>query len=492
MKVKDPNKPFVATFASKIFPVVGLEKDKYLSQATLNKLAPFVPAMDLNKHHDVLPIAFNAYVANRMNLNDDVVLSEDAINFQNSFIHKQINVEHDRNHVIGVTLRSGFSKFGSDDPLDDDDLIEYLEETGSYAPFNGVLGGLIWKVAARGISDYIEEASDPSSPFFSAISASWEVAFDEFCIVAFNDKNEKNIENGELIEDEEMILEMMGDLRAFGGSGMHKGRKIGRVIKGNILGVGIGLTENPAADVSGIETAKCGLTKKLEDNNSSKTAKSSNKTVNINKENNKKIMKINSLADITDENLKEASASQVTKFIESELEKASQDYDKEKKQIEKQVTEASDTIEQLKTENKDLKEKFEKTEKELGELRNQVLAKQAEDSFNERMSIVDEQFELSEAQRKVIFNKVKELDSDESWAAYLEDLKVFATPKSDKKVEKTEDTSSASSQETVDDAIDNGKTKKEAVASSGSNEPTLAERFAKMQVKVGKKEFGTK
>ena len=45
------------------------------------------------------------------------------------------------------------------------------------APFNITLGGVIWRVANRDLSEVIEESSDPTSEKYMNISASWELRF---------------------------------------------------------------------------------------------------------------------------------------------------------------------------------------------------------------------------------------------------------------------------------------------------------------------------
>jgi len=170
MKNKNPDKPWITSFSSKIEPIISRDKDKFLSEASINKLKGFVPDIDLNKNSDLLPIAFNAYVANRVNANDDLVATDAAIKMRDHFVNKPINIEHNRNHIVGCILKSGFSKFGSDDPFDDEDsLIEYLLDEGEYSPFNSTLGGVLWKVAGEELTSFIEEASDPSSNFYNQV-----------------------------------------------------------------------------------------------------------------------------------------------------------------------------------------------------------------------------------------------------------------------------------------------------------------------------------
>ena len=63
---------YITSFSSTLKPLVSEEKDKQLALASLIEVADFVPNIDLTKYVDLLPIAFNACVANRVNKNGDV------------------------------------------------------------------------------------------------------------------------------------------------------------------------------------------------------------------------------------------------------------------------------------------------------------------------------------------------------------------------------------------------------------------------------------
>jgi len=497
MKNKNPDKPWITSFSSKIEPIISRDKDKFLSEASINKLKGFVPDIDLNKNSDLLPIAFNAYVANRVNANDDLVATDAAIKMRDHFVNKPINIEHNRNHIVGCILKSGFSKFGSDDPFDDEDsLIEYLLDEGEYSPFNSTLGGVLWKVAGEELTSFIEEASDPSSNFYNQVSASWEVSFSEFYILMLPEGS-KNYSDGEVITDDEQVEKMSEYLRGFGGSGVYNGKRIYRLIVGDITPLGIGLTEDPAADVKGVLTKKRGLEGMVEDNSEDnskcddekkvKIAKIDEKTVKDNKDI-KVINKIMELKDITDEKLKagEISASVISDFIEDGLKDASQKFSDEKSALEKNVSEAKALAEKLKQENEKIQNDLTQAAKDLETLKTELAAKQAEESFNSRMAVVAEKFNLTESQEKAVAKEIKEIDSDESFASYIDRISLFVSPKEDKKEDKKE----AEASTVVSDAIDNGETKKEAVASQSTNGPSLVDRFKKgFSVKMDKGQF---
>ena len=118
--------------------------------------------------------------------------------------------------------------------------------------------------------------------------------------------------------------------------------------------------------------------------------------------------------------------------------------------------------------------------KDLQEVKNQLLAKEVEESINTRMQVVAEKFELSDSQEKAIASEIKNIGSDEDFKSYLERLSLFATPKGSKVdvVEKADQKAKASNPErVVSDAIKNGETKEDAVASSGTKEKSLTEKY---------------
>ena len=165
---------YTTSFSSVIKPLVAEEKDKYLAMASYVDIGDFVPDVDTKKNVDLLPIAFNAFVANRVNKNGDVIDTETAIASYKNFINKPINIEHNRDRVIGTILTAGFSEFGTDKPLTEEQVKDLK------GPFNVTLGGVIWKVVNSNIANLIESSTDPDNDNYQRISASWELGFSEY------------------------------------------------------------------------------------------------------------------------------------------------------------------------------------------------------------------------------------------------------------------------------------------------------------------------
>ena len=70
---------FITSFSSTVKALVDEEKDKYLALASLVDVGNFVPNVDTEANIDLLPVAFNACVVNRVNRNGDVIDSETAV-----------------------------------------------------------------------------------------------------------------------------------------------------------------------------------------------------------------------------------------------------------------------------------------------------------------------------------------------------------------------------------------------------------------------------
>ena len=237
---------YTTIFSSTIKPLVAEEKDKYLAMASLLEVSDFVPELDVEKNIDLLPIAFNAFVVNRVNKNGDVIDTSTALDIYKGFINKPINIEHNRQKVIGTILTAGFSEFGTDKPLTEEQVKDIK------GPFNVTLGGVVWRIVNSDLTDLIEESNDPTSENYQKISASWELGFSDYDVVIL-DKNTKNIENGITISSSAEKDALKPFLRGQGGTGeLDDGRHVYRKVVEQVVPLGIGLTETPAADVKGV------------------------------------------------------------------------------------------------------------------------------------------------------------------------------------------------------------------------------------------------
>ena len=491
-----------STFANlHLKPLVSEEKDKYLSLASLSELRKFIPEINVEKNIDLLPIAFDACVVNRVNKNGDVINSSTAKEILKNFINKPINVEHNRGKVIGVILNANFSKFGTNEQLKEEDIDKTQE------PFNITLGGIIWKVVNQDLANLIEESNDPTSNNYMTISASWELGFNEYDLVLLNE-NEKNIENGKIISDASQIEKYSSKLKANGGTGKINDKYVYRQVKGDVIPLGIGLTLNPAADVEGVAIKTQEDEENIEKPQENENIENENVSNNLTDENNisqneqnnvnnigvinRIIMKIENINQITDELLKQVAASSVTEFIAEEIKKASESFVTEKAEKENQIKAAQEKYEALSAESTKVKEELEKMKETLSKLEQEKIAKEKEETFDVRMASLDEEYDLSDEDRQVLAADIKDLN-EEGFAAYSKKMSVLMkeknkTAKKAKNAEKSSEEAkevaaneiSASATEVVEEVIETSKLEKASIPnSSTTTEASMKEKYSR-------------
>lgn len=396
---------FISIFSSQIKALASSEKDEYLALASLENLRGLIPEVDTEKNIDLLPVAFNACVVNRVNKNGDVIDTNTAISIVESFINKQINLEHNREKIIGVILKAGFSEFGTDKILPIEAVKDYK------GPFNITLGGLIWKIVNPSLANLIEQSNDPSSEGYQKISASWELGFNDYNIICMED-GQKNIEKATTITNEEEIQKFKSHLKSFGGSGKIDGKNIYRQVKNSVLALGIGLTENPAADVKGIlvnekisdpEIAISSIEEFLE--------KKEKICVKLDS------MKIETLKDINEETWSTLSASSVSEFVSEELRKTSEQFVLESNLVKESLKAATDKASALTADNEALKAKIEEVKSQMDSLLAEKHQADLQEKFNQRFASFDTEFELDEEDRAIIASDIKDL-SEEGFATY--------------------------------------------------------------------------
>ena len=493
---------YKTSFSATLRPLVAEVKDKYLAMASLIDVGDFIPDIDTDSNVDLLPVAFNAFVANRVNKNGDVINTATSVDIFQNFVNKPINLEHNRERVVGVILSAGFSEFGTDKAMKDVPR-EFL------GPFNVTLGGVIWKVVNSELADIVEESNDPTSTSYQSVSASWELGFEDYDLVLL-DENQKNIEHGDYVTESTEVQRLQSHLRANGGEGrLENGKYVYRRVKGHVVPLGIGLTENPAADVSGVATRQRLLPEdkgykkpydvydKWAENDSKQESdqpkiESSQETkINVIKsekiKDNKVMNKINSIKDITDENLKEISASAISEFIEQELEKQAGEHDEAVRKQQDILESTEDKHKQLEDEHKTLEDELAKVKEALESLEKDKLEKEAQEQFNQRMASLDEEYDLNDKAKEVLATDIKGM-SDEDFNIYKTKMEIFLSKKeevveevtteepAEVKVEATQEEQPTA--QLAEEVLDNAEAEAQDVpVSSETEEPTLYEKY---------------
>ena len=239
---------YKAFFSSVIRPVISKDKDLYLAKASLEQLRGFIPDINPDINYDLLPIAVPLFNVNYFNKNDDGVDTAFALQVYKTFINKFFDLNHKRDLVIGTILSAHITEFGTDKLLTEDDIKDTKEV------FNITVGGILWKSINEGLTELIEESNNILDENYDKIKASLEIGFSDFRIVKCP-ANSRSLSEGTIIDDPKDVEKLSKNLKAFGGTGkLNDGSRVYRLLSGEGLGLGAGITESPAAFLNAIAT----------------------------------------------------------------------------------------------------------------------------------------------------------------------------------------------------------------------------------------------
>jgi hypothetical protein len=509
--------PFLrTTFESEIISASSW-KDSEISRASLEGLRGLIPEeVDLQKNPDLISIAFNGSVANLCNKNDDCVGTAESIILAQTAFHKSLNLEHKSEKIIGHLITSGFSTFGDNKILTEDEAREMVE------PFNVSFGAVVYRKIYPELGNLIMSSTDPKHKFYKKISSSFEVAFNEFHIAIGSDK----LHEAEIVSDPKKIAELRKYLRKYGGSGQTpQGEKIYRKIIGaNILTVAHALVSRPAASVSGL----------IADNGKQKStatislfAPKEKKCVIIDKTPNLLLKNMDieetiqemaaSVKALVSENKNEEAVASVRKTIESAIKEANKEFimERDKARCDREASEAKLT--ELYAQVEKMSTQMSNAERKMYEIEEQSRAAKTMIRYNERMAAMQDEYEMDEEDCAVVASELKTLevkdedDKDETFAAFKDKMgklwkhknktaKATYQKELDDKInaevtKKLAELSTASTVKTgeegktVDKALEDAKaTEEKSVTNNNENigtEKTLAERFGSaLKVKI--------
>lgn len=431
---------------------------------------------------DLLPIEYEAFNVNYVNRNDDCVGAADTVNLYKSFIGKALNKKHNRTEAVGFNIYSNlFNTNGS--ALTDEEAKIQTE------PFNCIITSLLWKIVAPNIAEYLETTAAEDQ---NQIYASFEVGFNEFDIVVIEGASRKLQDAKEIIStDNEKFNEYKEKLKCYGGTGkIDDNLFIYRKIKGELIGLGMALVENPAAFVEPVKVLNNTISEEKIENTikSGVNIEQNKQEITMAKE---KITKINSIEEITAENLSICEATAITDFINEQIKKASDDWVTEKTAKEKAISELQTKNAEIEAEAAKNKTELETIVKELNELKSRIAAAEAQDLFNQRMASFEDEYELTDEERTVIANDIKDL-TNETFETYAKKMKVLMKSKKkcgakcgdkEMKAEVSNVQQVATAEEVkeaktvVDNAVENG-TKDPVIPNAATPAPTFAERIA--------------
>ena len=406
---------------------------------------------EIKNNPDLLYTCFNAAVINSINLNGDGITTEGAKILVESTKFKPMNIEHSREDIIGVITNYGFSTFGENKTLTEQELTN--------DPFNLSLAAIVWKISNKAFYKFILDSQDEDSEVFKTVSTSWEVGFNSYKLAV----GSKDLRKAKIIDDEETVETYSKYLSSMGGKGfLPTGEEVYRIIGDDCRFLGCAFTTNPAAAVQGVlsvdyrdfeETAEEEEEeneepeedmenemeepeeKETEGNTEPEVTELTETEASIFIENQDKIslnkknrvivhMKYNNLDELID-HLHEAAASDVRDFVVSQVEKSNDQFvalKNEKAEKEQALQDALANIENF-------QEESEKLRSEVSELKASLKAQEDQAKFSERIESLKEQFELDAAASKTIAKRIFGL-SDEDFSEWLEDMKPLFKSKS--------------------------------------------------------------
>ena len=196
---------------------------------------------EIKNNPDLLYTCFNAAVINLINLNGDGITTEGAKILVESTKFKPMNIEHSREDIIGVITNYGFSSFGENKTLTEQELTN--------DPFNLSLAAIVWKISNKAFYKFILDSQDEDSEVFKTVSTSWEVGFNSYKLAV----GSKDLRKAKIIDDEETVETYSRYLSSMGGKGfLPTGEEVYRIIGDDCRFLGCAFTTNPAAAVQGV------------------------------------------------------------------------------------------------------------------------------------------------------------------------------------------------------------------------------------------------
>jgi len=413
--------------------------------ASLSNLIKILPESEIKSNPNFEYYAGDLAVGSVINKNDDGITIEDAVRVYKKFEGTPIDVEHISNKVVGYIVKSTLTNPETREILTEEEALNFN------APINISIAFIIWSRVDEGLSSVLEEVSDETSPSHGLISLSWEMSFDEYYLVA----GSRNILEAKIIDNDEEISALEGNLRFNGGNGfMADGEtSLYRVVTGaNLLPLGAGLVVKPAAQVKGIIKIEP-LTNGSEFNNIDSHVdnfllnsnfeevilidKLKEMELNAGLEKSSQLepntvkrisMKIKNINEINDETMKEISASELTSFITEELVKKATEHDSVVAAKDNELKEVKDSGEKAIAKAVELSGEVEVLKAKIQEIEDVRAAEKAENDYNVRMTSLDSEFELGDDDRKVVASQIKGLD-DDSFTSWKSSFDVIAKEK---------------------------------------------------------------
>jgi hypothetical protein len=413
----------------------GISDERFkVSKASLDELKKLSPKIDFEDNPDLLGVSFNLAVPNMINNNGDGISGATASKIAKRFMNKYLNIEHNKERVIGHITNYSFNRISDNKFLTEEEVGKSLD------PVYLSVAGVIYKTVDKKFTSLMLRNSDPKDSFYNSISASWEIGFSNYYLAV----GSQSLKEADIITDPKQIEEFAPFLKAKGGSGKLKdGTPVYRLIVGEIYPLGGGFTTNPAAQVNGVVAFEDAPSFSLqEDENKNEEVEvtenciqevqaflSNKKSNSILERKNVKTINHMDLEKLITE-LKsallekkfgeEAVASMTSHFAEAIKQKDAEYRDSiaaekaAKDKAEKLYNETVASVESMKAE-------LAKTQEELNKIKEAKAQEEAVARLNARVGELDAAYDLSDEDRKLIIGEVQALEAtEEAFASYKE------------------------------------------------------------------------
>jgi hypothetical protein len=414
---------YTTTFEAYIHPC-KINDSSFISKASLDNLESLIPqGIDYKQNIDLIGVSFNAAVVNMFNKNGDGMDTETALAFTKNFLHKPTNIEHNKQKIVGHIASAGFSDYSTNEILDAESL------RGETKPFNIALGAVVYRSANKDFVNLIERSANPDDAYYQRISTSWEVGFTDYDLAV----GSTNLDGAKIISDPKQIEELKSCLKVYGGTGKTKdGSDIFRLIKGKIYPLGIGFTASPAANVKGIymkdnESPDVTIVDKRD-----KISEKVSQSEIINVTNKKKItMELENVISelktlLTEKKFSEEAVASMTSTFAEAIKQKDEQYrneiasaKSEKEAIAKEHVELKESVDLMKSQLTEAQEKIQSFES--AQKAQEIIA-----SFNERMDIIDQKYDLEDSDREFLASELKTLElTEEAFASFQNKLSLL-------------------------------------------------------------------
>jgi hypothetical protein len=212
--------------------------------ASLKSLSGLVPeGMDISPDSDILVIASNLVLCDVSNRNGDCLPNKVAVSMYKTFKNKFLDIEHNRDKIVGFIFNVGFTEAGTNRVLTEE------EASKDGILFNVAYAACVWKILNPKLADLLTLVSNEESRFYNAVSSSFEVGFNSYKVAV---STTERLVDAKLFPEDAEVAKL---LKCNGGSGKDKdGNFVFRVLDGDVIGLGAGLVSRPASQVEGVLT----------------------------------------------------------------------------------------------------------------------------------------------------------------------------------------------------------------------------------------------